>query len=140
VSFSTRIHIHRVRTPRVSIPTGSTAIPSHRTVSGAPPDSVRCTRIVQLKPATLGFFQARSAIIHRTVRCATGQSGAPAEQRLSSATVDCKNSADNATVKNSVRQSQSAESEAQRTVNRTCPVWSGAIRRQRHQQSTAPEP
>jgi hypothetical protein len=61
----------------------------HRTVSGAPPDSVRCTRIVQLKLATLGFHQTHSAIIHRTIRCATGLSGAPAEQRLSSATVDC---------------------------------------------------
>jgi hypothetical protein len=36
-----------------------------------------------------GFQQAHSAIIHRTVRCGTGLSGAPAEQRLSSATVDC---------------------------------------------------
>ena len=41
----------------------------HRTVSGAPPDSVRCTRGLQLKLATFGNFQRRSAIIHRTVRC-----------------------------------------------------------------------
>jgi hypothetical protein len=39
--------------------------------------------------ATFGFLRPRSAIIHRTVRCATELSGAPAEQRLSSATVDC---------------------------------------------------
>jgi hypothetical protein len=31
---------------------------------------------------TLEFLWACSAIIHRTVRCATGLSGAPAEQRL----------------------------------------------------------
>jgi hypothetical protein len=41
--------------------------------------------------STLGFLRARSAIIHRTVRCAIGLSGAPAEQRLFGATVDCKN-------------------------------------------------
>jgi hypothetical protein len=41
----------------------------HRTVSGAPPDSVRCTRGLQLKLVTFGNIQRRSAIIHRTVRC-----------------------------------------------------------------------
>jgi hypothetical protein len=40
--------------------------------------------------STLGFLRARSAIIHRTVWCATGLSGAPAKQRLFGATVDCK--------------------------------------------------
>jgi hypothetical protein len=37
---------------------------------------------------TFGFQKRRSAIIHRTVWCATRLSGAPAEQRLASATVD----------------------------------------------------
>jgi hypothetical protein len=41
----------------------------HRTVSGAPPDSVWCTRGLQLKLATFGNFSGRRAIIHRTVRC-----------------------------------------------------------------------
>jgi hypothetical protein len=41
----------------------------HRTVSGAPPDSVRCTRGLQAKLITFGKIQRRSAIIHRTVRC-----------------------------------------------------------------------
>jgi hypothetical protein len=45
----------------------------HRTVSGAPPDSVRCTRGLQAKLRTFGNFQRRFAIIHRTVRCTTGQ-------------------------------------------------------------------
>jgi hypothetical protein len=54
----------------------------HRTVSGAPgPYSCEL--------ATFGFLRSCSAIIHQTVRCATGLSGAPAEQRLSNATVDC---------------------------------------------------
>jgi hypothetical protein len=44
----------------------------HRTVSGAPGP-------YNLKPAILGFLQALSAIIHRTVWCTTGLSGAPAE-------------------------------------------------------------
>jgi hypothetical protein len=38
-------------------------------LSGAPPDSVRCTRGLQLKLATFGNFSGRRAIIHRTVRC-----------------------------------------------------------------------
>ena len=47
--------------------TGLSAV--HRTVSGAPPDSVRCTRGLQLELATFGNFSGRRAIIHRTVRC-----------------------------------------------------------------------
>jgi hypothetical protein len=38
-----------------------------------PPDSVRCTRGLQAKLFTFGKYQRRSAIIHRTVRCTTGQ-------------------------------------------------------------------
>jgi hypothetical protein len=44
-----------------------------------PPDSVRCTRVLDAELATFGKFQGRSAIIHRTVsgahmtvRCASG--------------------------------------------------------------------
>jgi hypothetical protein len=50
-------------------------------LSGAP-------GIVQAEIFTFGFLESRSAIIHRTVRWATGQSGVSAEQRLRSATVD----------------------------------------------------
>jgi hypothetical protein len=49
----------------------------HRTVFGAPPDSVRCTREFHSELATFGNLGGRSAIIHRTVRCSTGLSGAP---------------------------------------------------------------
>jgi hypothetical protein len=38
-----------------------------------PPDSVRCTRELQAKLNTFGNSQRHSAIIHRTVRCTTGQ-------------------------------------------------------------------
>jgi hypothetical protein len=37
-----------------------------------PPDSVRCTRALEAELATFGKIRWRSAIIHRTVRCASG--------------------------------------------------------------------
>jgi hypothetical protein len=42
-----------------------------------PPDSVRCTRELQAKLRTFGKSQRRSAIIHRTVWCTTGQCPVP---------------------------------------------------------------
>jgi hypothetical protein len=45
---------------------------AHRTVSGVPPDSVQCTRALNAELATFGKIRGRSAIIHRTVRCASG--------------------------------------------------------------------
>jgi hypothetical protein len=48
---------------------------AHRTVSGAPGP-------YRLEPATLEKLEARSAIIHRTVRCVTRLSGEPAKQWL----------------------------------------------------------
>jgi hypothetical protein len=48
----------------------------HRTVSGAPGK-------IDFKLFTFGFPRRTSAIIHRTVWCATGLSDAPAEQRSS---------------------------------------------------------
>jgi hypothetical protein len=85
-----------------------------------------------IEPSTLGFQQAHSAIIHGTVRCATGLSGAPAEQRLNRATVDFTK----ATVFYSARQKSKQKSEAHRTVNRTCPVWHRTIRC--HKKTMAP--
>jgi hypothetical protein len=40
--------------------------------SGAPPDSVRCTRVNQLELFTFRFLRRSSAIIHRTVWCTSG--------------------------------------------------------------------
>jgi hypothetical protein len=40
---------------------------------GLPPDSVRCTRDSNSELLTFGNSGSRSAIIHRTVRCSTGQ-------------------------------------------------------------------
>jgi hypothetical protein len=42
-------------------------------VSGAPPDSVRCTRELDAQLFTFGNFQRSSAIIHRAVRCPKGE-------------------------------------------------------------------
>jgi hypothetical protein len=50
-----------------------------------PPDSVRCTREFQSELATSRNLGGRSAIIHRTVRCSTGLSGAPSRATASSA-------------------------------------------------------
>jgi hypothetical protein len=58
------------------------ALVSRTGLSGVPPDSVRCTREIDSKLASLGNLGGRSAIIHQTVRCNTGLSGVPAEQRL----------------------------------------------------------
>ena len=66
-------------------------------LSGVPPDSVRCTRDSNSELLTFGNSGGRSAIIHQTVRCSTGQcpvahrtvrcaSGATA---TSAPTVDC---------------------------------------------------
>jgi hypothetical protein len=88
----------------------------HRTVSGAPGP-------YDFKLFTFGFLQRRSAIIHRTVWCATGLSGAPAEQRLASVTVACK-----LQCTDSSRRSQSSRQKAHRTVNSTCLVRHRTVR------------
>jgi hypothetical protein len=55
---------------------------AHQTVSGAPGP-------YKSKLFTFGFLQRHSAIIYRTVRCATGLSGSPSGATATSATVDC---------------------------------------------------
>jgi hypothetical protein len=95
---------------------------AHQTVSGAP-GPYNC------EPATLGNSRARSAIIHRTVRCAIGLSGEPAEQRLSAPTVD--------SAKAIVINSTEAEVRAAKLEGTGL---SGAARRQRLQRLTSSEP
>jgi hypothetical protein len=101
-----------------------------------PPDSVRCIRPYNFKPATLGNSRAPSAIIHRTVRCATGLSGEPAEQRLSAPMVDYDR-------RNSAEQHhaevRAAKLEGHRTI-RCGTGLSGAARGQSLQRSTSSEP
>jgi hypothetical protein len=76
----------------------------HRTVSDAPPDSVRCTKELQDKLRTFGNSQIRFIIIHRTVRCNTGQ--CPVLQRR-------------ATLNSPASRIRSA------IIHRTCPVHTG---------------
>jgi hypothetical protein len=68
----------------------------HQTVSGAPPDSVRCTRDSNFELLTFGNSGGRSAIIHRIVRCASGATA------TSAPTVAC-NRIECATVRADVR-------------------------------------
>jgi hypothetical protein len=46
-------------------------------LSGVPLDSVRCTRGLQAELFTFRKSQRRFAIIHRTIRCTTGQCPVP---------------------------------------------------------------
>jgi hypothetical protein len=85
-------------------------------LSGVPPDSVRCPGPYDFKLATFGFLESRSAIIHRTVRCATG---ATALAQRSTPTDTCKS----ATVHRQFAQSQS--SHRRRTGQWTVPVRCG---------------
>jgi hypothetical protein len=96
-------------------------------LSGVPPDSVWCTREPNSKLATFGNSGSRSAIIHRTVRCSTGLSGVPAEQRLSAPTVVCKS---NRTV-NSARTARAESEQAPEGTpdnEHCCPVHHRTVR------------
>jgi hypothetical protein len=93
----------------------------HRTVSGAPPDSVRCTREINSKLATFGNLGSHSAIIHRTVRCAKQSNGRQRNGRV-------QWSADNSTVWGLHAQKSEQAQMAHRTVNRTCPVHHRTVR------------
>jgi hypothetical protein len=77
--------------------------------------TVRCTREPDSKLATFGNSGSRSAIIHRTVRCASGAT-TTSRKRSSAENIKC------ATVRACARRSQSRCQKAHRTVYRTCPV------------------
>jgi hypothetical protein len=83
----------------------------HRTVSGAPPDSVRCTRELEAELATFGKMEGRSAIIHRTVQCASGATATSRQRSTANAF-------------NALQCAPESEQRlaAHRTVYRTCPV------------------
>jgi hypothetical protein len=83
----------------------------HWTVFGAPPDSVRCTRALDAELATFGKIRGRSAIIHRTVWCASGAT------TTSRATVDYN------ALNTRLRAQRTEDAQlAHRIVHRTCPV------------------
>jgi hypothetical protein len=60
-------------------------------------------------------------VCHQTIRCTSGATAIQRNGRLQRRT-------DSAKVENSAWQSQSTESEAHRTVNKTCPVWHRTVR------------
>jgi hypothetical protein len=82
-----------------------------------PPDSVRCTRELDAELLTFGKMGSRSAIIHRTVRCHTGLSGVPAEQRL----LRTQRSTATHLMRAYAQRTEHAQ-KAHRTVYRTCLV------------------
>jgi hypothetical protein len=57
-------------------------------LSGVPPDSVRCTRDSNSELLTFGNSGGRSAIIHRTVRCAS-RATTTSRQRSSAEGIEC---------------------------------------------------
>jgi hypothetical protein len=89
--------------------------------SGVPPDCVRCTREPDTELATFGNSGSHSAIIHRTVRCA---SGVTATQRQWSSARNHKC----AIVRACARRSQDRRQKAHRTVNSDCPVHHRTVR------------
>jgi hypothetical protein len=97
-------------------------------LSDAPPDSVQCTRVDQLELATFGFLEMPlrynsldSPVWHRTVWCAKRSNGRKRNGRV-------QRSADTATVRGQLAQSQSRRQKAHRTVNSTCPVHRRTVR------------
>jgi hypothetical protein len=76
-----------------------------------PPDSVWCTRELEAELATFGKMGGRSAIIHRTVRCASGATATSRQRSTANAfnALQCAPESE---------QRQTAH----RTVYRTCPV------------------
>jgi hypothetical protein len=90
----------------------------HRTVSGVPPDSVRCTRVSNSELLTFGNSRGHSAIIHRTVRCASGAT-ATSRQRSSAKGIKC------ATVRARVRAEPDGTPDSKRCLSGAppdCPV------------------
>jgi hypothetical protein len=115
-----KVHYKPIKGPRKGSNKKSKRLPKCPMVwrtglSGAPPDSVRCTREPISKLATFENSGSRSAIIHRTVRCA---SGVTATQRQWSSATNNKC----VTVRACARRSQDRRQKAHRTVNSDCPV------------------
>ena len=86
----------------------------HLTVSGAP-------RTVRAELFTFGFLENRSAIIHRTVRCAKRSNGRQRNGRL-------QRSADNVNSARTARAESEQRQKAHRTVNSDCLVQHRTVR------------
>jgi hypothetical protein len=96
-----KVHIKPIKRPKKDSNTREQSQPKCALVwrtrlSGVPPDSVRCTRDSNSELLTFGNSRGHSAIIHRTVRCASGAT------TTSAPTVAC-NSIQCATMRTDVR-------------------------------------
>jgi hypothetical protein len=89
-----------------------------------PPDSVRCTREPNSELLTFGNSGSRFAIIHRTVRCSTGLSGALVEQQPLRANGRQRRAVNVLQCAQKSEQSQKAH----RTLYRTCSVHHQTVR------------
>jgi hypothetical protein len=73
-----KVHIKPIKRPKKDSNIREQSQPKcplvwHTGLSGVPPDSVRCTRDSNSELLTFGNSGSHSDIIHRTVRCSTGQ-------------------------------------------------------------------
>jgi hypothetical protein len=115
INIQDRVQIQRSKKPECAL--------VYRTgLSGVPLDSVRCTRTIQsqtrhsrVSQGVLRYNLPDCPVCHRTVRCASGVTATSRNGRLQKRAI-------RATVKNSAWLSQSAASEAHRTMNNSCPV------------------
>ena len=88
-----KVHIKPIKRPKKDSTIESKSQPKCALVwrtglSGVPPDCVRCTRDSNSELLTFGNSGGRSAIIHRTVRCASGAT-ATSCQRSSAERIEC---------------------------------------------------
>jgi hypothetical protein len=150
-----KVHNKSIKRPRKDSNTKEQSQPKCALVwrtglSGAPPDSVRCTRGLQAQLSTFGNSQRRSTIIHRTVFGGPGRSdselgsfgnllrynsldcpvshwtvsGVPVEQRL----LPRQWSLATAINARQSAQKSGTREKAHRTVYRTCPVHHRTVR------------
>jgi hypothetical protein len=101
--------------------------------SGAP-DCPVCHRTVSVAPGWInsdsppsGFWKSHSAIIHRTVRCSTGLSSVPVEQRLQR-NGRLQRKPKKCYSARTVRAESEQRQKAHRTVNNDCPVHHRTVR------------
>jgi hypothetical protein len=83
--------------------------------------TVWCTSPYNSKLFSFGFLRRRSAIIHRTVRCASGATATSCNGRL-------QKSRSQMNSEEQCAQRQSRPSEGHQTVNSACPVWHRTVR------------
>jgi hypothetical protein len=90
-------------------------------LSGVPPDSVRCPGSIDSKLLSFRFLRGRSAIIDRTVRCASGATAIERNGQLQWSPANV-NSA------RTVRAESEQHQKAYRTVNSAYPVRHRTVR------------